>query len=77
MVMCCVCVFSLHQESHGMILDDKPLISEVVLSHLAHLIIRSFVPIHHPLKDKVISHFPNCLQDSRGAHIIHIETLLR
>jgi hypothetical protein len=77
MVMCCVGVFSFHQESHGMILSDKPLISEVVLSHLAHLIIRSFVPIHHPLKDKVISHFPNCLQGIRGAHIIHIETLLR
>jgi hypothetical protein len=32
--MCvCVCAFSLHQESPDMILGDKPLISEVVLSH--------------------------------------------
>jgi hypothetical protein len=30
--MYCVCVFSLHQESPDMILGDKPLISEVVLS---------------------------------------------
>jgi hypothetical protein len=29
----CVCVFSLHRESPDMILRDKPLISEVVLSH--------------------------------------------
>jgi hypothetical protein len=29
----CVCVFSLHRESPDMILGDKPLISEVVLSH--------------------------------------------
>jgi hypothetical protein len=28
----CVCAFSLHQESPDMILGDKPLISEVVLS---------------------------------------------
>jgi hypothetical protein len=32
--MCCVCVFSLHRESPDMILGDKPLILEVVLSHL-------------------------------------------
>jgi hypothetical protein len=30
--MCCVCVFSLHREHLDMILGDKPLISEVVLS---------------------------------------------
>jgi hypothetical protein len=30
----CVCVFSLYRESPGMILGDKPLISEVVLSQL-------------------------------------------
>jgi hypothetical protein len=30
--MCCVCVFSLHQESLDMILGDKSLISELVLS---------------------------------------------
>jgi hypothetical protein len=29
----CVCVFSLHPESPDTILGDKPLISEVVLSH--------------------------------------------
>jgi hypothetical protein len=29
----CVCAFSLHRESRDMILGDKPLISEVVLSH--------------------------------------------
>jgi hypothetical protein len=29
----CVCAFSLHRESPDMILGDKPLISEVVLSH--------------------------------------------
>jgi hypothetical protein len=28
----CVCAFSLHRESPDMILGDKPLISEVVLS---------------------------------------------
>jgi hypothetical protein len=33
MLMCCVCVFSLHQGSPNMILGDEPLISEVVLSH--------------------------------------------
>jgi hypothetical protein len=32
--MCCVCVFSFHRESLDMILGDKPLISEVVLSQL-------------------------------------------
>jgi hypothetical protein len=32
--MYCVCVFSLHRESPDMILEDKPLISEVVLSRL-------------------------------------------
>jgi hypothetical protein len=30
--MCCVCVFSLRRESLDMILGDKPLISDVVLS---------------------------------------------
>jgi hypothetical protein len=30
--MCCVCVFSLHREFPDMILRDKPLILEVVLS---------------------------------------------
>jgi hypothetical protein len=34
MLMCCVCVFSLHRESPGIILGDKPLISQVVLSQL-------------------------------------------
>jgi hypothetical protein len=34
MLMCCVCAFSLHQESFDMILGDEPLISEVVLSHI-------------------------------------------
>jgi hypothetical protein len=29
----CVCAFSLRRESPDMILGDKPLISEVVLSH--------------------------------------------
>jgi hypothetical protein len=29
----CVCAFSLRRESSDMILGDKPLISEVVLSH--------------------------------------------
>jgi hypothetical protein len=32
--MYCVCVFPLHQESPDMILRDKPLIFEVVLSQL-------------------------------------------
>jgi hypothetical protein len=32
--MCCVCVFSLHRESPDMILENKPLISDVVLSQL-------------------------------------------
>jgi hypothetical protein len=36
----CICVFSLHRESPDMILGDKSLISEMVLSHyivlLAH-----------------------------------------
>jgi hypothetical protein len=31
----CVCAFSFHRESPNMILGDKPLISEVVLSHLS------------------------------------------
>jgi hypothetical protein len=31
----CVCTFSLHRESPDMILEDKPLISEVVLSQLS------------------------------------------
>jgi hypothetical protein len=30
--LCCVCVFSLHQESSDMILGGKPLISDVILS---------------------------------------------
>jgi hypothetical protein len=30
----CVCAFSLRRESPDMILGDKPLISEVILSHL-------------------------------------------
>jgi hypothetical protein len=34
MLMCvCVCAFSLRRESPDMILGDKPLIYEVVLSH--------------------------------------------
>jgi hypothetical protein len=32
MLVCYVCVFSLHQESPDMILGDKPLIHKVVLS---------------------------------------------
>jgi hypothetical protein len=32
-VCVCVCAFLLHRESPDMILGDKPLISEVVLSH--------------------------------------------
>jgi hypothetical protein len=32
MLMCCVCSFSLHRESPDMILGDKSLILEVVLS---------------------------------------------
>jgi hypothetical protein len=32
MLMCCVCAFSLSQESPDIILEDEPLISEVVLS---------------------------------------------
>jgi hypothetical protein len=36
--MCCVCVFSLRQKSPDMILGDKPLIYEVVLSQrCAHI----------------------------------------
>jgi hypothetical protein len=31
----CVCAFSLRRESPDMILGDKPLISEVILSHPA------------------------------------------
>jgi hypothetical protein len=31
--MCCVCVFLLHRESPDMILKDKPVIFEVLLSH--------------------------------------------
>jgi hypothetical protein len=31
----CVCAFSLRRESPDMILGDKPLISEVVLSHMS------------------------------------------
>jgi hypothetical protein len=33
----CVCAFSLRRESPNMILGDKPLIFEVVLSHLSTL----------------------------------------
>jgi hypothetical protein len=32
----CVCAFSLRRESPDMILGDKPLIFEVVLSHLVY-----------------------------------------
>jgi hypothetical protein len=39
MLMCCVCVFSVCQESSDMILGDKPLISEVVLSHIGFVIL--------------------------------------
>jgi hypothetical protein len=35
----CVCAFSLHRESPDMILGDKPLISEVVLSQTGYLIL--------------------------------------
>jgi hypothetical protein len=40
----CVCAFSLRRESPDMILGDKPLISEVVLSHLVrgYLVLRGF-----------------------------------
>jgi hypothetical protein len=38
----CVCAFSLHWESTDMILRDKPLISEVVLSHPLHEIQLNF-----------------------------------
>jgi hypothetical protein len=34
MLILCVCAFSLHRESPNMILGDKPLIVEVVLSQL-------------------------------------------
>jgi hypothetical protein len=34
MPMYCVCAFSIHQESPDMILVDKPLVLEVVLSHI-------------------------------------------
>jgi hypothetical protein len=43
--MCGVCVFLLHQESPDMILGDKPLISEVVLSWL----VQSKIWIKHAL----------------------------
>jgi hypothetical protein len=36
MLMCCVCVFSLHRESPDMILGDKSLIFEVDLSQRWH-----------------------------------------
>jgi hypothetical protein len=35
--MCCVCAFSLHQESPDMILGDEPLNSEVVISHMHYV----------------------------------------
>jgi hypothetical protein len=35
MLTCFICAFSLHQESHDMILGDEPLISKVVLSQWA------------------------------------------
>jgi hypothetical protein len=34
MLVCYVCTFSLHRESPNIILEDEPLISEVVLSQL-------------------------------------------
>jgi hypothetical protein len=37
MLMCCVCTFSLRRESTDMILEDEPLISKVVLSHLGRI----------------------------------------
>jgi hypothetical protein len=41
----CVCTFSLHRESPDMILGDKPLIFEVVLSHLPSQIFYNFMGI--------------------------------
>jgi hypothetical protein len=40
----CVCAFSLRRESPDMILGDKPLIFEVVLSHMAWHILFSENP---------------------------------
>jgi hypothetical protein len=37
MLMCCVCVFSFYRESPDMILGDKPLISDVVLSQQGYI----------------------------------------
>jgi hypothetical protein len=44
----CVCVFSLHRESPNMILGDKPLISEVVLSQLETY--RIYEPVFQTIK---------------------------
>jgi hypothetical protein len=50
----CVCAFSLRRESPDMILGDKPLISEVVLSQLQKCMIHTGV--HEESEDK-ICHF--------------------
>jgi hypothetical protein len=47
MLMCCVYAFSLRRESPDMILEDEPLISEVVLSQL---VIRARLGVKHTLR---------------------------
>jgi hypothetical protein len=61
----CVCVyaFSLHRESTNMILGDKPLIFEVVLSHRSTLSSRHcpFTPSCHPRHSSGCCHPHYCV----------------
>jgi hypothetical protein len=47
--MCCVCIFLLYLKSLDLILEDKPLVSEVVLSHVVPSY-QSLIRIKHTLK---------------------------
>jgi hypothetical protein len=61
MLMCCVCVFSLHRESPNMILGDEPLISKVVMSHPPLQ-----EPIPHPSSSRTSEIVGSIGQTSRG-----------
>jgi hypothetical protein len=66
-VCVCVCAFTLHRESPDMILRGKPLISEVVLSHL--------VPEQN-LGKTHIKASKNCNNIFGEEHLAHIRTIV-
>jgi hypothetical protein len=49
MLMYCVCVFPLRRESFGLILDEKHIISEVVVSHITVVANATYILLYRSL----------------------------